>query len=48
MAEPSAGGGFTPEMLREALLAFQRAHELPTSGLLDTPTRDALTREHGT
>ena len=48
MAEPSAGGSFTPEMLREALLAFQRAHELPTSGLLDTPTRDALTREHGT
>ena len=30
------------------VLAFQRAHELPTSGLLDTPTRDALTREHGT
>jgi hypothetical protein len=33
--------------LRVALLAFQRAHDLPRTGALDEATRNALRDEHG-
>jgi peptidoglycan hydrolase-like protein with peptidoglycan-binding domain len=42
--EPGSADGVYGPRTRQALEAFQRAHNLPATGVLDTPTQQALDR----